>query len=60
MRMNHTNEIDLGDDQTEKLITLLEMIEDADSMQNAVWLSENGRDEVEDIRTTIEAQTGRE
>lgn len=59
MQANHTNGVDLGSEKTEKLIALLKLIEDAESAQEAVWLPESDRERVEEIRTDIEEQTGR-
>lgn len=44
----------LTDSQTEKLVTLLKSIESAESARDAVWLDEEGRDEIREIREVIE------
>lgn len=54
-----TDEIDLGEEKTERLITLLKAVESADSPGDAVYLAEEDRQLVGEIRTDIEDQTGR-
>lgn len=55
----YTNEIDLGDEQTEKLLKLLRLVEQAENPQQAVWLQPQSRKLVGNIREQIEDQTGR-
>lgn len=40
--------------QQDKLVTLLEQVEAATSAIEAVWLDEDGREDVREIRETIE------
>lgn len=59
MQANHTNEVYLDKEQTEKLLTLLAQIEDADQAREAIWYTEKDRQTVADIRHQIKTQTGR-
>jgi len=45
---------DLTDRQEAKLIALLERVEAATSATEAVWLDEEGREDIREIRKTIE------
>lgn len=55
----YTNEIDLGEEKTDKLVEVLGMVEEADTKKDAVWLPEEDCETVGEIRAEIEAQTGR-
>lgn len=59
MQKNHTNEIDLGNVKTDKLLKLLKKVEQADNAQEAIWLPEGDREVIAEIRSDIEDQTGR-
>lgn len=44
----------LSDSQQNKLVTLLEQVENATSATDAVWLDEEGREDIREIRETIQ------
>lgn len=47
---------DLNDTQREKLTSLLEAVESADDPEKAVWLCPEDRNDISEIRETIEAE----
>lgn len=49
--------IDLTDEQTTKLLRLLELVENAERREEAVFLDTESRETVSEIRRTIEEQT---
>jgi hypothetical protein len=59
MNVNHTNEVDFDEAEAEKLITILELLEEAENRNDAVWFGEQDRREIRSIRKHIEKATGR-
>lgn len=59
MKAVHTNEIDLGEEKTEKLLNLLKLAENAETATDAFILPEEDRELCSEIREEIKTQTGR-
>lgn len=57
MEIQHTNEIELDEQKTDKLVKLLKMVERADEPKQAVWLQPESRELVGEMREEIEEQT---
>lgn len=52
-----TNQFNLSDEKSKNLLSVLKLVEEADSVEEAVWLGEQDREKVAEIRKEIEAQT---
>lgn len=57
MKTTHQYVVDLGEEQIEKITSLLELAENADQQENAIWFGDDDRTDLGDIREEIEAQT---
>lgn len=49
-------ELEVTDDQYRTLVTVLDLVSDADSGSDAVWFSEYGREQIDDVRAAINEQ----